>query len=204
MANPRAAPAMHRATWSALRGALLSRSPRSPIVRMSDSQRCLRRHSTTSPCAAGTARPDSGQPLGARVVSRSAAAPTRRATRGENAAPPARRTRVGKRSDLVCQGRSRHEPNSPHSGCRAREHCDGVRPECGPGAGGRHPRRGHARHVVAYIKRYGVVLGTSRLDLECSGSGRSRWKCFVYANGGLCTGTLSEVYSTRAHAYRAT
>ena len=64
--------------------------------------------------------------------------------------------------------------------------------------------RAAKRHVVAYIKRYGVVLGTSRLDLECSGSGRSRWKCFVYANGGQCTGTLSEVYSTRAHAYRAT
>jgi hypothetical protein len=34
-------------------------------------------------------------------------------------------------------------------------------------------------------------------------TGHSRWICFVYANGGQCTGTLTEVYSTRVRAYRA-
>jgi hypothetical protein len=63
--------------------------------------------------------------------------------------------------------------------------------------------RAAKRHVVVYVKRYGIVLRTSDLDLQCSGSGRSRWKCFVYANGGQCTGTLSEAYSTRARTYRA-
>jgi hypothetical protein len=43
----------------------------------------------------------------------------------------------------------------------------------------------------------------SDLDLQCSVTGRSRWKCFVYANGGQCTGTLTEVYSTRARSYRS-
>jgi hypothetical protein len=41
------------------------------------------------------------------------------------------------------------------------------------------------------------------LDRQCSETGHSRLKCFVYANGGQCTGTLTEVYSTRARAYRA-
>ena len=47
------------------------------------------------------------------------------------------------------------------------------------------------------------MLSTSKLDLQCSSVGRSRWKCFVYANGGQCTGTLTEAYSRRARAYRA-
>jgi hypothetical protein len=34
-------------------------------------------------------------------------------------------------------------------------------------------------------------------------TGRSRWKCFVYANSVQCAGTLTELYSTRARAYRA-
>jgi hypothetical protein len=34
-------------------------------------------------------------------------------------------------------------------------------------------------------------------------TGRSRWKCFVYANGGQCTGTLREVYSARSLIHRA-
>jgi hypothetical protein len=63
--------------------------------------------------------------------------------------------------------------------------------------------RAAKRHVVTYVKRYGIVLRVRDLDLQCSGSGRPRWKCFVYANGGQCTGTLAEVYSTRARAYRA-
>jgi hypothetical protein len=57
--------------------------------------------------------------------------------------------------------------------------------------------RAAKRHTIAYVKRYGVVLRTGDLDLQCSAAGRSRWKCFVYANGGQCTGTLTEVYSTR-------
>ena len=63
--------------------------------------------------------------------------------------------------------------------------------------------RAAKRHVVTYVKRYGIVLRTSELDLQCSSVGRSRWKCFVYANGGQCTGTLTEVYSTRLRGYRA-
>ena len=35
--------------------------------------------------------------------------------------------------------------------------------------------------------------------LRCSGTGRSSWKCFLYANGGHCTGALSELYSQRTH-----
>ena len=62
--------------------------------------------------------------------------------------------------------------------------------------------RAAKRHTIAHVERYGVVLRTSDLDLQCSGSGRSRWKCF-YANGGQCTGTLTEVYSTRLRGYRA-
>jgi hypothetical protein len=63
--------------------------------------------------------------------------------------------------------------------------------------------RAAKRHTIVHVKRYGVVLRTSDLDLQCSSAGRSRWKCFVYANGGQCTGTLTEVDSTRARAYRA-
>jgi hypothetical protein len=59
------------------------------------------------------------------------------------------------------------------------------------------------RHAIAYIKRFGITLRPRDLDLQCSATVRSRWKCFLYANGGQCTGTLSEVYSTRARAYRA-
>ena len=55
--------------------------------------------------------------------------------------------------------------------------------------------RAAKRHVVTYVKRYGIVLRTTELDLQCSSVGRSRWKCFVYANGGQCTGTLTEAYS---------
>ena len=104
----------------------------------------------------------------------------------------------------MCQERSRRDPDSPHPGCHARDR------RCGPAlerrGGGWDPCRGTRaakRHVVVYVKRYGIVLRTSDLDLQCSGSGRSRWKCFVYANGGQCTGTLSEAYSTRARTYRA-
>jgi hypothetical protein len=63
--------------------------------------------------------------------------------------------------------------------------------------------RAAKRHLVTYVKRYGIVLHTSELDLQCSSVGRSRWKCFVYANGGECTGTLTEAYSTRVRVYRA-
>jgi hypothetical protein len=63
--------------------------------------------------------------------------------------------------------------------------------------------RAAKRHTIAYIERYGIVLHTGELDPQCSGAGRSRRKCFVYANGGQCTGTLTEVYSTRTRAYRA-
>ena len=63
--------------------------------------------------------------------------------------------------------------------------------------------RAAKRHVVSYVKPYGIVLRTSELDLQCSVVGRSRWRCFVYANGGQCTGTLTEVYSTRLRGYRA-
>lgn len=63
--------------------------------------------------------------------------------------------------------------------------------------------RAAKRHTIAYVKRYGITLRVSDLDLQCSVTGRSRWKCFVYANDGQRTGTLTEVYSTRAHAYRA-
>ena len=63
--------------------------------------------------------------------------------------------------------------------------------------------RAAKRHTIAYLKPHGVVLRTVDVDLQCSATGRSRWKCFVYANGGQCTGTLAEVYSTRARAYRA-
>jgi hypothetical protein len=62
--------------------------------------------------------------------------------------------------------------------------------------------RAAKRHVVTYVKRYSIVLRTSKLDLQCSSAGRSRWKCFVYANGGQCTGTLTEVYATSARTYR--
>jgi hypothetical protein len=63
--------------------------------------------------------------------------------------------------------------------------------------------RAAKRHTIASVKRHGVTLRTVYLDLQCSATGRSRWKCFVYANGGQCTGTLTEAYSIRAHAYRA-
>ena len=63
--------------------------------------------------------------------------------------------------------------------------------------------RAAKRHTIAYVERYGIVLRTSDLDLQCSTAGRSRWRCFVYANGGQCTGTLTEAYSTRARTYRA-
>jgi hypothetical protein len=63
--------------------------------------------------------------------------------------------------------------------------------------------RAAKRHTVAYVKHYGIILRVSDLDLQCSITGRARWKCFVYANGGQCTGTLTEVYWTRSRAYRA-
>ena len=66
----RAAPATSRARRSALRGRSWSRatrSRRSPIDRTSNSQRCSERRSITSPCAAATVRPGSGQPPGVRV-----------------------------------------------------------------------------------------------------------------------------------------
>jgi hypothetical protein len=63
--------------------------------------------------------------------------------------------------------------------------------------------RAAKRDTIAYVKRYGITLRAIDLDLQCSVAGRSRWKCFVYANGGQCTGTLTEVYSTSARTYRA-
>ena len=63
--------------------------------------------------------------------------------------------------------------------------------------------RAAKRHVVTFVKRYGVVLRVSDLDLQCSAVGRSRWECFVHANGGQCTGTLTEAYSSRVRVYRA-
>jgi hypothetical protein len=62
--------------------------------------------------------------------------------------------------------------------------------------------RAAMRHTIHHVKRYGVTLRTADLDLQCSKLARSRWMCFVYANGGQCTGTLTEAYSTRSHAYR--
>ena len=44
--------------------------------------------------------------------------------------------------------------------------------------------RAAKRHVVSYVKRYGIVLRTSELDLQCSVVGRSRWKCFVKRQRG--------------------
>jgi hypothetical protein len=63
--------------------------------------------------------------------------------------------------------------------------------------------RAAKRHTVAYVKRYGVTLRAADLDLRCSKLGPSRWWCFVYANAGQCTGTLTETYSARARSYRA-
>jgi hypothetical protein len=63
--------------------------------------------------------------------------------------------------------------------------------------------RAAKRHVIAYVERYGITLRTADLDLQCSAIRRSRWMCFVYANGGQCTGTMTEVYSTRTRRYRA-
>jgi hypothetical protein len=63
--------------------------------------------------------------------------------------------------------------------------------------------RAAQRHVIAYVERYGITLRTAELDLQCSAIRSSRWKCFLYANGGQCTGTLTEVYSTRTRTYRA-
>jgi hypothetical protein len=63
--------------------------------------------------------------------------------------------------------------------------------------------RAATRHTIAYVKRFGISLPPRDLDVQCSVTGRSRWTCFVYANGGQCTGTLTEVYATPMHAYRA-
>jgi hypothetical protein len=63
--------------------------------------------------------------------------------------------------------------------------------------------RAAERRTIAYAKRFGITLRAVDLDLECSVTGRSRWKCFVYANGGQCTGTLREVYSARSLIHRA-
>jgi hypothetical protein len=63
--------------------------------------------------------------------------------------------------------------------------------------------RAAKHHVSAYVERYGITLRTTDLDLQCSATRRSRWTCFVYANGGQCTGTLTEVYVRSAHSYRA-
>ena len=51
--------------------------------------------------------------------------------------------------------------------------------------------RAAKRHVVTYVMQYGSILRTSDLDLQCSSVGQSRWRCFVYASGGQCTGTLT-------------
>jgi hypothetical protein len=59
------------------------------------------------------------------------------------------------------------------------------------------------RDTIAYVKRYGITVRAGQLDLQCSVTGRSRWKCFVDANGGQCTGTLTEAYSARVRTYRA-
>jgi hypothetical protein len=63
--------------------------------------------------------------------------------------------------------------------------------------------RAAKRHVVAYVERYGITLRAADLDLQCSATRRSRWMCFVYANAGQCTGTLTEVYSRSWRTYRA-
>ena len=63
--------------------------------------------------------------------------------------------------------------------------------------------RAAKRHIIAYVERYGIMLRTADLDLQCSATRRSRWMCFVYANSGQCTGTLIEVYSMGVRAYRA-
>jgi hypothetical protein len=63
--------------------------------------------------------------------------------------------------------------------------------------------RAAKRHTIAYVKRYGITLHVNDLDLQCSVTGRSRWKCFVYANAGQCTGTLTELYSMHARTYRS-
>jgi hypothetical protein len=63
--------------------------------------------------------------------------------------------------------------------------------------------RAAKRHTIAHIKHFGITLRAADLDLQCSSVARSQWRCFVYANGGQCTGTLSETYSTRMRAYRA-
>jgi hypothetical protein len=44
--------------------------------------------------------------------------------------------------------------------------------------------RAAKRHPIAHVERYGIVLRTSELDVQCSSVGRSRWRCFVYAGGG--------------------
>ena len=42
-------------------------------------------------------------------------------------------------------------------------------------------QRAAKRHAIAYVKRYAITLRKSDLDLQCSVTGRSRWKCFVGA-----------------------
>jgi len=63
--------------------------------------------------------------------------------------------------------------------------------------------RAAKRHTIHYVKRYGVTLRAADLDLQCSKLARSRWWCFVYANDGQCTGTLTETYFTPTHNYHA-
>src|SRR4051794_24409899 len=63
--------------------------------------------------------------------------------------------------------------------------------------------RAAKRHTIAYVKRFGITFRAADLDLQCSSVARSRWRCFLYANAGQCTGTLTEIYSTRAGSYRA-
>jgi hypothetical protein len=46
--------------------------------------------------------------------------------------------------------------------------------------------RAAKRHTIAYVTRYGITFRPRNLDLQCSVTGRSRWKCFVYANDGQC------------------
>jgi hypothetical protein len=62
--------------------------------------------------------------------------------------------------------------------------------------------RAAKRHAVAYIKRYGITLRVSDLDLQCSATGRSR-STASSTPGGQCKGPLTEVHSTRTRIYRA-
>jgi hypothetical protein len=70
----------------------------------------------------------------------------------------------------------------------------------GSGAGA---TRAAERHTIARVAQFGITLRPADLDIQCSAAGRSRWLCFVYANGGQCSGPLTELFSSATHRYRA-